>query len=81
MSVCASFPLPSRFCSADAAAVAAADAAAVAAANAAADAAAGAYAQVRLVDGDEVIADSRAEGSFLAACAKFEAYVAARFRK
>ena len=37
--------------------------------------------RVRLVDGDFVIADTAAEGgSFLAACAKFEAYIADRFR-
>jgi hypothetical protein len=37
--------------------------------------------RVRLVDGDFVIADTAAEGgSFLAACAKFEAYITDRFR-
>lgn len=34
---------------------------------------------VRLVDGDEVIADSSADGGLQAACAKFKAWVRARF--
>jgi hypothetical protein len=35
--------------------------------------------RVRLVDGDFVIADTADSGSFLAACATFEAYIADRF--
>jgi len=37
--------------------------------------------RVRLVDGDEVIADTDAQGGFLAACAEFEAYIQGRFKK
>ena len=35
--------------------------------------------RVRIVDGDEVIADTAADGGFLGTCAKFEAYVRERF--
>ena len=35
--------------------------------------------QVRVVDGDEVIADTASDGSFLRTCAKFEDYIRARF--
>jgi len=35
--------------------------------------------RVVVKDGDELIADSEADGGFLAVCAKFEAYVAERF--
>jgi hypothetical protein len=34
---------------------------------------------VRLVDGDTVIADSRHDGGFQGACAKFKAWVRERF--
>jgi len=34
--------------------------------------------RVRIVDGDEVVADSAAEGGFLPMCAKFEAFVQTR---
>jgi Zn-dependent oligopeptidase len=37
--------------------------------------------RIKIVDGDEVIADTAAEGSFLDTCAKFEAYVRERFAK
>jgi hypothetical protein len=37
--------------------------------------------RVRLVDGDEVIADSSIEGSFVGMCSKFERYIQKRFRK
>jgi hypothetical protein len=35
--------------------------------------------RVRLVDGDELIADSESDGGFQGACAKFKAWVRARF--
>ena len=34
--------------------------------------------KILVVDGDELVADSEALGSFEAACAKFEAWVASR---
>ena len=36
--------------------------------------------RIRIVDGDVVIADTASDGGFLATCAKFEKYIAARFR-
>lgn len=35
--------------------------------------------RVRLVDGDEVISDSDEDGGFQGACAKFQAWVRARY--
>ena len=35
--------------------------------------------RMRIADGDEVLADSDADGGFLGACRKFEAYVRERF--
>ena len=35
--------------------------------------------RVRLVDGDAVLADTSVDGSFLDACARFEAHVAAKY--
>ena len=35
--------------------------------------------RVRIVDGDEIIADTDADGGFVSACAKFEAHVKERF--
>ena len=35
--------------------------------------------RMRIVDGDAVLADSDADGGFLGACRKFEAYVRGRF--
>ena len=35
--------------------------------------------RIRIVDGDDVLADTEEDGSFLATCAKFEAYVKDRF--
>ena len=35
--------------------------------------------KVRIADGDEVLADSDADGGFLGACRKFEVYVRERF--
>mmetsp|Transcript_27964 Transcript_27964/g.82224 ORF Transcript_27964/g.82224 Transcript_27964/m.82224 type:complete len:689 (-) Transcript_27964:163-2229(-) len=35
--------------------------------------------RVRIVDGDEVLADTEADGSFLKACGKFESYVRERY--
>ena len=37
--------------------------------------------RVRLVDGDDVIADSAEEGSFVATCRKFESYIQDRYKK
>ena len=37
--------------------------------------------RVRIVDGDDVLADTSKEGSFLAACKVFEGYVQNRFSK
>ncbi|KAL7540917.1 hypothetical protein ACHAXR_010479 [Thalassiosira sp. AJA248-18] len=37
--------------------------------------------RIRIVDGDEVLADTSKDGSFLATCAKFESYVQNRFAK
>lgn len=37
--------------------------------------------RIRIVDGDEVLADTEKEGSFLAACKVFEGYVQNRFAK
>ena len=36
---------------------------------------------MRIVDGDEVLADSAKDGSFLLACKTFEAYVADRVKR
>lgn len=35
--------------------------------------------RIRIVDGDEVIADTEQDGGFLATCAKFEQYIHTRF--
>jgi hypothetical protein len=37
--------------------------------------------RIRIVDGDEVIADTSKEGSFIAACKVFEGYIQNRFAK
>jgi len=37
--------------------------------------------RIKIVDGDEVIADTAVDGGFLATCAKFEAYIRNRFSK
>jgi hypothetical protein len=37
--------------------------------------------RIRIVDGDDVLADTSKEGSFLAACKVFEGYVQNRFAK
>ena len=35
--------------------------------------------RIKIIDGDDVIADTAVDGGFLATCAKFQAYVAQRF--
>ena len=35
--------------------------------------------RIKIIDGDTVIADTAQDGGFLGTCAKFEAYVRARF--
>jgi hypothetical protein len=37
--------------------------------------------RIRIVDGDDVLADTAEDGSFLATCKKFEDYVQKRFAK
>ena len=36
--------------------------------------------RVRIVDGDEVIADTAEDGDFLTTCSKFETYIQKRYR-
>ena len=37
--------------------------------------------RIKIVDGDEIIADTAVDGGFLATCSKFEAYIGKRFAK
>ena len=37
--------------------------------------------RIKIVDGDEVIADTAEDGGFLATCGRFEEYVRTRFKR